>query len=214
VAWLLDVLRRAGALQRRDHDRASPPAWDAAYRNQLVPWATDACDADIVTALAEHAPPHDASRHLLDVGCGLGQVARHAADAGYRVVATDFSEAALAAARDAAGARDIVWLRDDICATGLVGPFEVVVDRATLHTLPRSRAFAWAAAIAKLAAPGATLIIKAHRAGIPNVTRGYSAVELGELLPGFAIIAERDAELPGITDDKPIVSTLFVLKRR
>ena len=46
-----------------------------------------------------------------------------------------------------------------------------------------------------------------------NVTHGYSAAALAELLPAFALIAERDAELPGIVDDKPIASKLFVLRR-
>jgi SAM-dependent methyltransferase/3-polyprenyl-4-hydroxybenzoate decarboxylase len=211
VAALVDSLRKAGALRGRDHERTTAPAWNTAYRQELVPWATDTCDGDIAAALAEHAAP---PRRLLDAGCGLGQIARHAADAGYRVVASDFADTALAAARDAAGARDIVFVRDDICATALVGPFDVIVDRATLHTLPRPRAHAWAGAMRKLAAPGATLIIKAHEDGVPNVTHGVSAAMLQALLPDFAILAERAAELPGIADDRPVPSTLFVLRRR
>ena len=95
------------------------PTWDAAYRKPLVPWASETCDADIVGALVHHAAPPG---RLLDVGCGLGQVARHAAGLGYRVVATDTSETALARARTEPGGEDVVWVRDDICSTALQGP--------------------------------------------------------------------------------------------
>lgn len=213
VAATLDALRLAGTLARRERDPARAATWNAAYRGALVPWAIDTCDGDLALALAEHAPPMRAPR-LLDIGCGLGQVARHAADAGYSVVATDIAEIALAAARESAGARAITWLRDDICATALVGPFDVIVDRATLHALPRVRAQAWAAALRRIASPAATLIVKAHREGVPGVTTGYTAADLEALLPNFALITERDAELPGVTDDTPLAATLFVLRRR
>ena len=115
--------------------RTPKQPWEAAYRAGLVPWARDVCDPDIAAALAELR-----LGRLLDIGCGLGQVAKHAAARGYRVVATDISETALRMARD----ENVTWLRDDFCATALVGPFDVVVDRATLHTLPLARAHAWA----------------------------------------------------------------------
>ena len=174
--------------------------WDAAYRKPLVPWASEACDADLAGALVHHAAPPG---RLLDIGCGLGQVARHAAGLGYRVVATDTSETALARARSEPGGDDVVWVRDDICASALQGPFDVIVDRAVMHVLPAPRVGAWAAAIRRLAAPGATVIVKAHADKAPRVAQ----------LTDFQVVEEVDAELPGIVDATPIASRLVVLRR-
>jgi len=190
--------------------------WNAAYRSPLVPWASDTCDADIAAELAKHVrKPGGSTSRLLDLGCGLGQVAAHAAQAGYRVVATDISDVALSLARHRAAAAelDIVWLRDDICATALVGPFDVIVDRATLHTLPAARAWTWAAAMQRLIAPGGIAIIKCHRDGIAGVTTGWSAAAIAGLLPDFRIVAEHASELPGILDATPVPATFVVLQR-
>jgi SAM-dependent methyltransferase len=209
-----------------------------------VPWASDRCDADIALALAEHAPPPKHSgpeaeplgsmtrARLLDIGCGLGQVARHAAERGYRVVATDIAETGLTIARDrstraiepdgstragegdrSGRAADIVWLRDDILASGLVGPFDVIVDRATLHVLAREHAAVWAATITRITSIGSIVIVKCHRDGIPDVTTGWSGAALVGLLPSFDLIDERASELPGITSDTPVPAVLAILKR-
>ncbi|HTL37044.1 MAG TPA: flavoprotein [Kofleriaceae bacterium] len=207
VVATIEALRAAALLERRSGEANK---WETAYRKGLVPWASAECDGDLASALAEHAP----RGRLLDLGCGLGQVARHAARAGYRVVATDLSESALAFAREAAPDDDIVWLRDDACASGLAGPFDVIVDRATLHALPALRAHAWAATIRRITRTGSTVIVKAHREGVPPATRGYSAQSIAALLPDFAVVAERDAELPGLVDANPIASVLVVLRRR
>lgn len=202
VAATIDALRSAGVL------RAASSDWDGAYRAARVPWASEQCDDDLVDALAAHAP----RGRLLDAGCGLGQVARHAAGQGYHVVATELSEVAveLAARTDAR----ITWLRDDICASSLAGTFDVIVDRATLHTLPPARVHAWAATMRRLTAPGSIVIVKAHRDGVPGVTRGWSGDAIAERLVDFELVADTPAELPGLAGPEPIPSVLAVLRRR
>lgn len=218
VAATIDVLLGANVLTRRDPSVPSTSAWHAVYRGaaaspELLPWASDRCDDDLAAMLAAHAPRPPA--RLLDLGCGLGQVARHAAAVGYRVVATDIAEAALELARDrTARDADIVWLRDDIGASALVGPFGVIVDRATLHTLSPVRAHAWAGSIRRLTASGSVVIVKAHRDGVAGATHGYSAERIAALLPDFELLAAQAAELPGLREPAPIPSTLAVLKRR
>jgi 3-polyprenyl-4-hydroxybenzoate decarboxylase len=196
TAATIDALASTGVLTGRDRG-AGVRAWDEMYRRPHVPWASEACDPDLAGALVHHAPP---PARLLDIGCGLGQVAKHAAGLGYRVVATDVSDVALARARDGS---DVVWLRDDICASALAGPFDVIVDRAVLHALPAPRVAAWAAAIDRLAAAHATVIVKVHADKAPRI----------EQLDGFHVVEQADAELPGIADATPVPSRLIVLQR-
>jgi 2-polyprenyl-3-methyl-5-hydroxy-6-metoxy-1,4-benzoquinol methylase/3-polyprenyl-4-hydroxybenzoate decarboxylase len=222
VAATVDALRTSGALTR---GRASvvrtavtASEWDAIYRAgqagaPVLPWICSTCDADLAAVLAARA---DEGGRLLDVGCGLGQVARHAAARGYQVVASDLSESALHVARDLAvpgDGRDIVWIQDDICATRLCGPFDVIVDRATLHTLPPARVHAWAQAMRRLTRPGSVVIVKAHRDGVAGLTSGWTAGAIADRLPDFEVIEEQEAELPGLRDGAPIPSTLVVLRR-
>jgi phosphopantothenoylcysteine decarboxylase len=207
VAATIDALVAAGALTPRHRP------WDDAYRKPLVPWASDRCDDDLARALAHHAPP---PARLLDVGCGLGQVARHAAGLGYRVVATDVSEVGLSRAKDdAAGAADIVWVRDDVCTSALAGPFDVIVDRATFHILPATRRAAWAATVARLAAPHATVIVKGHADKLGDVTiAGFQVVEdVAAELPGMPKMEPGELCSTGGVDAVPIASRLVVLRR-
>lgn len=65
--------------------------------------------------LAERAPVPEGEGRALDVGCGTGQLAAHLAEAGYTVDAVDFTDSAIARAREEhAGAEGVRWLRLDI----------------------------------------------------------------------------------------------------
>lgn len=233
VAATVDALRTSGALHRREPQTSTTAStWDAVYRAAaagatrtdglpLVPWVSSTCDDDIAARLAaeltyaRHNAPGGPAR-LLDVGCGLGQIAQHAAALGFRVVATDISEVALRTARDhTARELDITWVRDDICASNLISEHDVIVDRATLHTLPRARVHAWAASMRRLLAPTGTLIVKTHRDGVSGVTHGWTATALSELMAryGFELATEHAATLPGVTSPEPVPSLLIVLRR-
>ncbi|WP_206311087.1 methyltransferase, FxLD system [Streptomyces sp. A1499] len=65
--------------------------------------------------LAEHAPVPEGGGRALDVGCGTGELAAHLAGMGYTVDAVDFTESALARAREEhADVEGVHWLHLDI----------------------------------------------------------------------------------------------------
>ncbi|WP_411084768.1 methyltransferase, FxLD system [Streptomyces sp. cmx-18-6] len=65
--------------------------------------------------LAEHVPVPEGGGRALDVGCGIGELATHLADAGYTVDAVDFTDSAIARAREEhAGIERVRWLQLDI----------------------------------------------------------------------------------------------------
>ncbi len=220
VVATLDALRAAGVLVRRDAGkrRAETPAeWDAVYRaaetspDGAPPWETTLDRDDVVAVLP--VPAAGRTTRLLDVGCGTGHVARRAASLGYAVVASDVSEVALRIARDRDPATSVTWVRDDICATGLLGPFDVVVDRATLHTLTSARTVAWAHAMRRLVRPGGTLVVVAPRDGVDGVTTGWSAEALAAMLVEFEVAQDAATMLPGLRDATPVPARLVVLRR-
>ena len=248
VAATIDALVRAGALPRRT-PRAPVPTdaagWEATYSAPgadeagRLPWVADACDPDLAAALAAHGRPPGP---LLDAGCGLGQVARHAAAAGYHVVATDVSDTALALARyrgtrrlasPRGGPRSrfarrpargpsrfarrsrVIWLRDDVAASALATEFAVVIDRACLHVLPRARHPAWAAAMRRLVAPGGVLLVKTHRPGAPYATAAFTRDGLAALAgDAFDVISIDESTIPGARTTTPAPAWLGVFRRR
>jgi len=70
-------------------------AWDAHYADGKT--FSPLRDSERAL-LAEHAPAPEGGGHALDIGCGLGELARHLAESGYEVDAVDFAPAALARA--------------------------------------------------------------------------------------------------------------------
>lgn len=217
IVDLVEAALRIAVTRRRGAE--GPPrddaAWDAIYRTHAddeLAWQRDALDDDMLAVLAREAP---AGASVLDLGTGLGVGAIAAAARGCRVVATDVSEAALARAEARAGDAAIVWLRDDIAESRLRGRFEVILDRGCLHLLTAEQRPAYAAAVARLSAPGGVLVLKTHdpSEGASRSTTPHDAAAIERLL-GDAFVLESDAPstLPG-PHEAP-AARLFVLRRR
>ncbi|MFE7448170.1 methyltransferase, FxLD system [Streptomyces griseus] len=86
--------------------------WDQHYRNGKGWRQLGRREQEL---LAEHVPVPEGGGRALDVGCGTGELAAHLARAGYTVDAVDFTDSALARAREEhAGIEGVRWLRLDI----------------------------------------------------------------------------------------------------
>jgi SAM-dependent methyltransferase len=104
----------------------------------------------------------------VDLGCGTGAQARYLAAHGWRVTGVDFMARAidLAIRADPGGA--ITWRVADVTIPSDVDPdqrlrgqCDLVLDNGCLHGLPESARDGWAVTVRHLAAPDATLLIRA-----------------------------------------------------
>lgn len=159
LARLVHALLRVHAIPGLPRDRA---AWDALHERVPEPsqaWFTPELDPKIASAIESCCTPPGL---LWDVGTGHGACAIWAARKGFSVVATDVSKTALDRARRRAGALPITFLADDVTDSALCTPFDVIVDRGTLHALPLARRDGYARTISSCTRPGSIVIVEAH----------------------------------------------------
>jgi SAM-dependent methyltransferase/3-polyprenyl-4-hydroxybenzoate decarboxylase len=208
---VLDIVRHVlGELAKPprlpDTARGWEQLWASTPADQL-PWHVATLDPALATAIAaRHAP----GRRLLDLGTGDGVVAIAAAQRGFRVTATDIAPSALGLAKgraDLAGARQIVFVLDDITASRLDDAHDVVVDRGLLHCLARDCRAAYATAATRLVSPGGALLVVAHEPGAAGATHPVTAEELRALFPAFELARTAQTTLAGAA------AQLFELER-
>jgi len=136
-----------------DDDPAAPEFWEKRYREGVTPW-----DAGrLPPAAREFIAALEGPVRVLVPGCGSAHDARAFAAAGHTVIAIDFSEAALAAARTVLGKWQSVLRLGDFFAADLGGPFDLVYERAFLCALPRRMWPAYAARVAQVLRAGGRL---------------------------------------------------------
>ncbi|HVS65000.1 MAG TPA: class I SAM-dependent methyltransferase [Thermoanaerobaculia bacterium] len=177
--------------------------WDAAYASDedLEHWHRDPPD-EALARLVANGLLRDGGARMLDVGCGTGAEARWLARRGHAVVALDLSLEALArgsSARD--GARGGRWL--PVVGTAFELPLgddavDWVLDAGCLHSIGRSSRVRYARELARVASPGARLLIRGARADCAE--EGVSSVDAVEcrrwLAPGFEVEWTMPIELP------------------
>jgi 2-polyprenyl-3-methyl-5-hydroxy-6-metoxy-1,4-benzoquinol methylase len=143
-------------------DAHAVPDWEGLYRSDAVerlPWYSLALDPDLEAALTRHAIR---AGRVLDQGTGPGTQAIALAERGFQVTATDVSSAAIEYATRKAQARrvDVTFVQDDVLATALSGPFDVVFDRGCFHIVAPAKRPAYVETIHRLLAPSGWLFLK------------------------------------------------------
>lgn len=197
-------------------DRITPDEWHAHYRDGKTFRPLGDTERRL---LGEHVPA-PAGGLALDVGCGLGELARHLASVGYQVDAVDFAPAALDLARRAGEGVPGVRRAGDgvpgVTRTGEGVPgvtyhrFDIERDR--LDDLPHPAydlitfRLSWAfvhdrtrvlARLRERLRPGGTLCVITPVVGAVPEERRYIALDEGELEmlgAGWGVVERYDAQ--------------------
>jgi SAM-dependent methyltransferase len=131
----------------RDGEAVVP--WDRGAPNRLLVEWTHARDVD------------GGGRRALIVGSGLGDDAEHVASLGYDTVAFDVAPTAIATARGRFPDSAVHYVTADLLdpPAEWSGAFDLVVESITVQSLPESLHAEAIAGVARLVAPGGTLLV-------------------------------------------------------
>lgn len=155
----------------------------------------------------------------LDVGCGTGRDAIYLTKQGWRVTGVDFAEDALAKARQHAADEgvQVEWIQGDVGRLdqlGLEPGFTLLYDFGCIQGLPDAARQGAANGLTRLAAPGASLLMFAFKAGRHILLpRGMAQEDVVALLGSGWDLAQtvsvKDHRMPGfVRRAKPTVYRL------
>lgn len=130
----------------------------AAGRPEFIPWETAAPRFKLKEWLGRHPGEQ---RTALDIGCGLGDNAACLAQAGYRVVAFDLSEAAVRWAERRFADRGITFTQGDVfdLPDTWIGRFDLVHETYNLQAMPQDLVDNAIREMTRLVKPGGTLLV-------------------------------------------------------
>jgi 2-polyprenyl-3-methyl-5-hydroxy-6-metoxy-1,4-benzoquinol methylase len=194
------------------------PDWETLYGTHpadRLPWYHADLDPDLAAALRARGL---AGGRALDLGTGPGTQAVALAALGFTVTGTDISPTALAGAAELAAARGVAveFVRDDVLASRLVGPFDLVLDRGCFHVLDPGERPTYVDTVARLLVAGGLLFLKTFSVAQPGAEGPYrfTADELRDLFAArFDLRASTETIYQGPLDPPP--RALFsVLERR
>lgn len=197
--------------------KRTPEEWDRFYveRNvESMPWYLADLDPDLDAALS--ALDIRGGR-ALDLGTGPGTQALALAERGFDVVGTDISPTAVARASALAARRGLSaeFVEDDVRATKLTGPFDLIFDRGCLHVLPPERWPAYAISVAGLLRESGWLFLKCFSALEPRETvpHRFTPAEIRSVFGGHLdILSIDETEYQGTK--VPVPRALFSVLRK
>lgn len=134
-------------------DSSLPDFWETRYRDHVTPWEAGRVPLRLQRFACELTP----GARILIPGCGSGHEALLLSEAGFDVLAIDFSQAAVDLARSNVGRfADRVQLADFFAFDAGDG-FDVMIERAFLCALPRALWPDYATRAAQMVRPGGTI---------------------------------------------------------
>lgn len=132
-----------------------PDFWDHRFRAGVVPWEAEDVPGDFKAFSIGHGV--QGSGTALVPGCGAAHEARFLDDLGWKVVAMDFSPAAIERARSNLAGWQGVLLCADFFTHPMKTRYSLIYERAFLCALPRKLWPGYGARMAELAEPGGIL---------------------------------------------------------
>ncbi|MFL6659754.1 MAG: methyltransferase domain-containing protein, partial [Massilia sp.] len=172
-------------------DPTVPGFWDERFERGFTPWDR----GGVPQALRDFVAAQGAPLRTLIPGCGTAHELVYLSEAGWPVDAIDFSSAAVATAKAAAGPWSARVAQADFFSWQPAQPLALIYERAFLCALPRVMWSKAAARWAELLAPGALLagyfFFDESLKGPPF---GTNAAQLNGLLAEYFVCIE-DAEV-------------------
>ncbi|MBO2448235.1 methyltransferase domain-containing protein [Actinomadura barringtoniae] len=177
------------------------------YRLGLAFW--DTFDTDRALADLIEGPNALRPGRALDLGCGTGRNSVYLAQHGWDVTGIDLVETTIAQARQRATTAGVQahFIQGDITHLEGLGDFTLLIDFGCFHSVPLPKRDAYAAAVTRAAAPGATLWM--WGLGIkPRFGLGVTEAELRTRFKAWCL--ETTDQVPGqelraITRNMPLV---------
>jgi tellurite methyltransferase len=158
---------------------------------------------------------------VLDLGCGLGNLAVAAARAGCRVTAIDASPTAVARLREVAGAEGLSIDADeaDLAACAIARDYDTIVAIGLLMFFPGQRARALLADVLAHVRPGGRVVLNVLVEGTTYLgmfTRGahylFGRDELTARVPGWTVHASRHDVFPAPQGTVKVFHTLIAAR--
>ncbi|MGV0814253.1 class I SAM-dependent methyltransferase [Mycolicibacterium boenickei] len=152
--------------------------FDEAYESRTAPWVI----GEPQPAIVELERSGRIGGKVLDVGCGAGEHTMLLTRRGYDVLGVDFSEHAIAQARESAAQRGIDAHFAVADATRLgesPGPrYDTIIDSALFHIFDDADRAAYVASLHRACRPGATV----HVLALSDAGRGFGPQVSAEVI--------------------------------